>query len=268
MVTSSKRSVQQEISFLYELARSPSYHSISQLLKESHNPLLLPYVINALGMLHDSRTFFPVSFILLNEPGIETEKRCLQYFVHTADPRGTEVIRQYLSEGGKLKDIAESAITQCRQPHNFEYRYLGSETNLNAAPNMTGRIEVTGEDISNNWDIIQENGRSCDAEKPQTYVVLPSKKMYIGGFINEHVDVAKGSDVLAAGEINFEYIHNQWKVIYINNRSNGYLPDFSCFNAVKEAFALSDVILPCEKFDETYPESFADRELLLRYISQ
>jgi hypothetical protein len=59
---------------------------------------------------------------------------------------------------------------------------------------------------------------------PLTYIVDKNKDLYIGALVEEHVVVARGKDVIAAGEITVSFQDEEWVVKEMNNRSNGYFP--------------------------------------------
>ncbi len=267
MVTKNHASIPDQIRALYQLAQVPTRDSLSKIYSQIGNPILDPYIINALGRLSDSRAFFPVAFTFQRTGNIDVKKRCLQYFVHSCDPRAQDILEEYMHRDDAIfTPIAQHALTACSDPDNFLYSYLGSNENLLRAKSIPGRIEVNPKNILSNWDVIQENSQSCDATKPQTYIILPDKTMYVGGLVNEHVDVAQGSDVLAAGEIIFRRDQNMCLVEYLNNRSNGYLPHAHSFKIVKEVLESTNIPFSKNKFDEVYPQGgFNNPELIYQY---
>ncbi len=229
------RNLQNIIWQIYRIADHPTRDAIKNILPFLHDPILSPYAITTLSRINDSRTFFPVLSHFLKPKNIQEVQRSLQYFFTTKDPRAQEFLENYLTKEVPFKEIAQTALQQCQGNSNFIYRYMGNEENYERAREIKEQIVLNTDNLQRYQHIIRENALSGDGFKPQTYVVLQDETIVIGGYINEHVDVAQGSDVLAAGEITFDGDGEEWIVNYINNRSNGYLPHHDCFPAVKRA---------------------------------
>ena len=88
--------------------------------------------------------------------------------------------------------------------------------------------------------------------RPLTYVITTDEELHIGAWVNEHVAVARGEDVIAAGEIKFEKGEDGWTTTYMNNRSNGYFPATSCLHWLTNALDRAG-IPHSGKWDYTHP---------------
>ncbi len=217
---------------------------------------LRPDVVLALAELRDCRATFPlINLFGLSEDRPEVQQRIIQCLYSTGDPRAAAFLDNYLSrEGAAFLDIAETALSACRGNVNFPYRFSGQEDAYAQAVLKPKGISVSNACLTEARDVLKENEEGFPDRRPQTYVILKRKAMLIGGFVNEHVDVAKGRDVLAAGEVIFDERNpGEWEATYINNRSNGYYPDPVSFHWVQKFFARSDVHFGKDKFDEEFP---------------
>ena len=176
----------------------------------------------SLGRIEDSRSFFP----LINYyESADYEERCkiLMAFDEFCDPRSRQFLEIIISTSkNDIKQLATSAYNKVTRNLDlpFLYRYILKEEDRIKAESSTGMINV--ESIDSLHDKKNILFHSLNSGRPQTYIVLPSGSLFVGGFLHEHVIVARGNDVMAAGEINFD---NKFNVIYMNNRSNGYYPD-------------------------------------------
>lgn len=271
VATIRKENNQQIIKRWYNIARQETgrraYHQLFSEMQEY--PQLAPYAINAFSMLGDSRSFFPVAFHLLTTENAELQKRCLQYFCATGDPRGIDLIDFFVENTNRFANIISDARVSCETRNKFEYHYIGSDADLYKATKSKGRFELNPDNLHANNEVMRQNSTSGDGFKPQTYVILPDEKVYLGGFLNEHVDVAQGSAVIAAGEIELKLKEGNWEVEYINNRSNGFLPHRTSFNVVSNALKNSNVRFEKRKFDHEYPrDGFADLEFIVQFMPQ
>ncbi|GIH19931.1 hypothetical protein [Rugosimonospora africana] len=91
---------------------------------------------------------------------------------------------------------------------------------------------------------------SRDLTEPVTFVVVLDGVLRLAPRRSEHVALAGGHDVLAAGEMAFAPAGTGWRVAEVTNQSTGYCPDPDCWPAVAEA--LDRVGLP-------HPGGFTDR---------
>jgi len=99
-------------------------------------------------------------------------------------------------------------------------------------------------------------------EKPQTYVVDLQRRFLVGVALHEHVQVAGGQDVIAAGEAYFDKDEQGWYIRELNNRSTGYYPHERCYVHVQQALKPTGIRFP-DRFEKTYPaEGWVHRDIL------
>jgi len=74
-----------------------------------------------------------------------------------------------------------------------------------------------------------------ERSEPFTFVVALDGMLRLGPRRSEHVTLAGGRDVLAAGELGFAPAEEGWSVAEATNQSTGYCPDPDCWPAVSRA---------------------------------
>ena len=94
-----------------------------------------------------------------------------------------------------------------------------------------------------------------DLAEPFTFVVALDGVLRLAPRRSEHVALAGGQDVLAAGEMAFAAAGAGWRVAAVTNQSTGYCPDPDCWPAV--AAALDRAGIP-------HPGGFTDRVVFRR----
>ena len=223
--------------------------------------------IISLGQIKDSRVLFPLVNYFNRFDNSIVQKRILQSIYHMQEPRAEDFLKNYISQQKTNSlDIAIEALKVCCDNANFVYRFNSSEEDRREAKQITGQIEVFNNNLTDAEEILKQNTESLQCFKPHTYIIGEDKKMLVGGEINEHVRVARGRDVLAAGEITFSKEGKNWEVDYINHRSCGYFPAKGCFKWVKDFFEQSDVKFMKNRFDEPFPrEGYNDPDFLLGF---
>jgi hypothetical protein len=133
------------------------------------------------------------------------------------------------------------------------YRYLGDPSSLSHARTCSGHPIRSQADLQVLTPILRED-RAGSAAKPQTYVVTVEGIFRLGGYLNEHIEVAGGEPVMAAGEAVLEQRPDgAWRTASLNNRSYGYMPDPTSWAAVDRALATTGVEYPRAGFSEVYP---------------
>lgn len=245
--------------------------SYQSLIKLVNNPELSELAILNLAELKDSRALFPLLNVYNNANNHIVQKSILQYIRHTQDPRAKQFLEKNMEHViPEYKEIAKDALESCKDNFNFTYRYAGTDKDWEKIGNPELKpINVTNSAITGIREILEED-KKYQHRKPQTYVITPDQMMKIGGYINEHVGVAQGSDVLAAGEVEFiEIEKNKWEVAYINHRSTGYFPAETAFHWVEQFFRHNtDVKLNKTVYDKinnehSFPlDGFADTDFL------
>jgi len=236
-----------EIGFrLIETIRERGAYTI--LMDSMENPDLAPRASVALAYIRDSRSLFPLINYFNNSEDPTVRQRILQYMRFTQDPRSVEFLEEYLQRDVVwYKEIAEEALTRCRTNSNFMYRYGGSDENLEKALATKGQIAVRSKELNAAKPILDDD---LLRDRPQTYIISKDGEMLIGGYIQEHYQVAHGQDVKGAGQIVLGRAPNVWGVEYIDFRSMGYLPAATSFRWVQDFFARSDVTFDKKQFDK------------------
>lgn len=257
-------SIPDKVQLLTMLGWTDDRRTYPLLMKALQDERLQEYAIKALAQAKDSRSFFPLVNLFNQTTTPMIHQRILQYMYETRDPRAEEFLRIYLSDTNKpYRDIAEQALKYCAGNADFLYRYAGADESFRHAQSVTGQIVVTKEQLTLNERVLEENQRGSQAQKPQTFIVNNEGVMYIGGLLNEHVEVARGNDVRAAGEVIFIKLGERWGIEYINNRSNSYYPHPSSFVWVKRYLEPLEVHGLKDHYDEVFPrDGFNDVEFL------
>ncbi|WP_236045671.1 hypothetical protein [Paractinoplanes ovalisporus] len=89
--------------------------------------------------------------------------------------------------------------------------------------------------------------------EPVTYVVGLDGWLRLAPRRSEHVVLARGEDVLAAGEMTFDV--DGRRVLAVSNQSTGYCPDPDCWPAVAEAL---------DRLGVGHPGDFTDKLIFRR----
>ncbi|MEU1396768.1 TFIIB-type zinc ribbon-containing protein [Micromonospora zamorensis] len=111
------------------------------------------------------------------------------------------------------------------------YRYVGPAELHGQRPSVEA---VTGGSraVLDRW--LADRIRA-ELDEPFTFVVALDSLLRLAPRRSEHVALAAGQDVLAAGEIMFAYEASAWRVLEVTNQSTGYCPDPDCWTAVSGA---------------------------------
>jgi hypothetical protein len=231
-----------------------------------------PYVIGdailGLGTLQDSRAYFVLANLFVrakemfrdNSYGIK--KRVLNAFGENQDPRAKEIALESLNDEA-LAEIAKDTLQKIDSKTTpFVYTYVGDEERRQTAEMNYHRFLLRDyQDLKKAIPLIEKE-KNGHPSRPQTYIITTDNKMYIGGDVHEHVDVAQGEDVLAAGEAYFEKYNNKWIIEKINNRSYGYFPDKTCFSEIKKAMENSGITIPNYICSANPTQGWMDNDLL------
>jgi len=213
-----------------------------------------PYVIGdailALGLLQDSRSYFVLANLfsrakeMFRDDAYGIKKRVLNAFGENQDPRAKELARDAQKDFA-LEEIAKDTLNKINsRTKPFEYNYNGEEERRQLAELNDKRFIIRNyKDLEKAIPIIEQE-KNGHPSKPQTYIVTTNHELYLGGDVHEHVDVAQGEKVLAAGEAFFNKYNGKMVIEKMNNRSYGYFPDKSCYTEVKKALENSGIVLP------------------------
>jgi hypothetical protein len=72
-------------------------------------------------------------------------------------------------------------------------------------------------------------------DEPLSFVICDPGELILGPRQTEHVRLAGGDAVLAAGEIQFTRTATALEVVYVSNQSTGFCPSPECWSAVADA---------------------------------
>jgi len=224
------------------------YDSLLQMVQD---PDIYEDALEDFGTSRDSRALFVLAN-LYNGLGFKGKKAVIYAFHKLADPRAVDFLTEIAraSDNNDIKYIAQKAADESERNTYFSYTFVWDEDMRKRAEQKEGRVLVADKAVLQKDDVREILEDFAADNRPQTYVVTLDGKFYIGGNVQEHVEVAKGQDVLAAGEVEFDL--DTFDITYINNRSNGYYPGATSFRWVKEALAETGIKL-LDNFSEIFP---------------
>ena len=224
-----------------------AYDPLLSMLTDSSSQVR-EYVILGLGESRDSRALFPLVNYYSHQASHREKKLILIALSHLRDPRAQLFLKDLPLDKTDQQDssfvtLQKRAYDASLHSSDFVYTFVREEAMRQKAESKKGIVLV---DHLNKGRVRIQDSHSLDAiddilteeakehwKKPQTYIVDKRGRLFVGGYLNEHVDVAIGRDVIAAGEIEFEK-DPHWIPTRVNNRSYGYYPDSSCLEHVVE----------------------------------
>jgi hypothetical protein len=124
------------------------------------------------------------------------------------------------------------------------YRYVGPAELRDRAAVPASTTTVDGAAALDRWLA----GGAPD--EPFTFVVALDGRLRLAPRRSEHVALAGGNDVLAAGEVRFAPMDIGWRVVAVTNQSTGYCPDPDCWPAVGAALDRAGVAHPGDFTDK------------------
>jgi hypothetical protein len=102
-------------------------------------------------------------------------------------------------------------------------------------------------------------GRDCrELVEPFTFVVALDGLLKLASRGSEHIALAGGQDVLAAGEMTFALAETGWRVPEVTNQSTGYCPDPDSWPAVGMAL---------DRIGVGHPGNFTDEVIFRRCLA-
>ena len=124
---------------------------------------------------------------------------------------------------------------------NRRYRYVGPAEIRDQAV-AVDTVAVDSADTLARWltepkrtEPKRTERKRAELTEPVTFVVLLGGGLMLAPRRSEHVALARGQDVLAAGEMTFGPAGSRWRVVEVTNQSTGYCPDPDCWPAVRTA---------------------------------
>ncbi|MEV6600899.1 hypothetical protein AB0M36_29240 [Actinoplanes sp. NPDC051346] len=122
------------------------------------------------------------------------------------------------------------------------YRYVGP-ADLRDEAVAVNAVVLDAPATLDGW--LGSQGRE-ERNEPFTFVIALDGMLRLGPRRSEHVALASGQDVLAAGELRFAPDGAGRCVVEVTNQSTGYCPDPDCWPAVGVALDLLGVRHPGE----------------------
>jgi hypothetical protein len=104
------------------------------------------------------------------------------------------------------------------------YQYAGPADLINLTPSPAAVTVRDATDLA-----------AFDLDEPFTFVVDLDGRLRLAPRRSEHVTLAAGGRVLAAGEVSFTRSVGGWRAVEVTNQSTGYCPDPDSWPAVGAA---------------------------------
>jgi len=253
-----------------KLGQTKDRNAFSRLVKMTTDsePYVIGDAILALGLLQDSRAYFVLANLfsrandLFRDNAYGMKKRVLNAFGENQDPRAKD-LAIYALKDFALEEIAKDTLQKINsRTKPFVYSYVGEEERRQTAEMNYHRFIIRDyEDLEKAIPLIEKE-KNGHPSRPQTYIITTDNRMFIGGDVHEHVDVAQGEDILAAGEAFFEKYNGKWIIEKINNRSYGYFPDKTCYSEVKKTLENSGIVFPDYISSANPPQGWMDQDIL------
>jgi hypothetical protein len=111
------------------------------------------------------------------------------------------------------------------------YHYVGP-AELRDVAIASDILAVHSREVLDGWLSERDGGELAE---PFTFVVDLDVTLRLAPRRSEHVALARGRDVLAAGEITFASTEVGWYIVEVTNQSTGYCPDPDSWPAVAAA---------------------------------
>ncbi len=131
------------------------------------------------------------------------------------------------------------------------YRYVGP-AELHDQAVSADTVVVDAPALLDGWLAGRDRGELVE---PLTFVVAVDGTLKLAPRRSEHVALAGGRDVLAAGEMTFAPAETGWRVAEVTNQSTGYCPDPDSWPAVARAL---------DRMGVRHPSDFTDKVIFRR----
>lgn len=145
-----------------------------------------------------------------------------------------------------MSTAARKVVVQSRR-----YAYVGPAE----LRNRVVAVDVVAVDAVASLDAWLAGRDRGELAEPVTFVVALDGVLNLAPRRSEHIALAGGRDVLAAGEMAFASVGTRWRVVEITNQSTGYCPDPDCWHAVAKAL---------DRVGRPHPGDFTDRIVFRR----
>lgn len=124
------------------------------------------------------------------------------------------------------------------------YQYLGPPEIRQASLSSPDRLRIDAPEDVQRWIAGTVRHPSPDSTVTVTFIVDLKGAIWIADQHSEHVACADGDDVLAAGEMTFQWFGKRIEVIAVTNQSTGYCPEPESWPAVAAALNRSGLAHP------------------------
>jgi hypothetical protein len=131
------------------------------------------------------------------------------------------------------------------------YRYVGPAELRDLRPGADA-VAVTTPGQLAGWLTRRE---PAERAEPFTFVVPLDGSLWLAARRSEHVALAGGGAVLAAGEMTFQAAGGHWDVVAVTNQSTGFCPDLGSWSAVAAAV---------DRIGLSHPGDFTDKVIFRR----
>ncbi|MEM2915937.1 MAG: HEAT repeat domain-containing protein [Candidatus Woesearchaeota archaeon] len=251
---------------LCNLDKHEAYPILLKTLENANKDIRLEAIASAY-LLNDSRILFPLVNIY-NQLNPNNEEESIERYAiiralgASEDSRATEFLKSLCtSKDTNTARLAREALNACRFASEMLYTFNGPESQRNEATRKNiGRAIWSAQDLKKAISMIKDEQKN--GAYYATYVILPIDKdipfgkgkgcyLVLAPRRSEHVCVAKGQDVLGAGEIGIN--KETLEVDYVDNHSGGYLPGKTSFRWVKNALDRARINCPLKEFSANYP---------------
>jgi hypothetical protein len=124
-------------------------------------------------------------------------------------------------------------------PEMKAYPYVGSSDLLPISDDAPQRCKILCEQDILDW--IDTTHQTVDSERSivATFVIDKDGRLWIADRHSEHVQCARGREVLSAGEMTFTITSIHVEVSAITNQSTGYCPEPESWSVVRAALDLA-----------------------------
>jgi hypothetical protein len=115
------------------------------------------------------------------------------------------------------------------------YHYVGSSDFLTSSGNLPQRCHVVSQQDILDWITTTQQIINDKNSIIATFVIDVDGLLWIADRHSEHVQCARGGEVLSAGEITFTINTNGVDVLAVTNQSTGYCPEPESWTVVQTA---------------------------------
>ncbi|MBI5391954.1 HEAT repeat domain-containing protein [Candidatus Woesearchaeota archaeon] len=220
------------------------YSSLVDLLHHEQDREVQKRAIIELGSTRDSRALFALVNIYRHW-NTSNQISVLSAIHILSDPRSSSFLEDLLTNPQALdalgKNLTERAFYDVQRNPEFSYTFLGKEEDRMKEYDQESHLVLASPE-----DLLE----LPQSDHPFSYVITQDHQFVTAPFHQvEHISLAKGRDVAAAGEFNC----GSSSVVYINNRSYGFYPAPTSVQSVNKAFHKIG-IPPLKQFTETFPK--------------